>query len=218
MRHLRSSPCGGNEYLAMATIISIANGGFALNGTPTYAGRSWKGHRIEGLLFNSRMANAIADDENPATRGAWSYADGDWDAERSTREFIAALPVLSRARPAGGLPQHPGRQPAGLFLAPAVEDRRLHGRRHDQARLGRPPRQGHQGLRRRRHGGDPRPLLRQAEPDPEGRGRGEGRRHQHRRLAPAAQRHQRAARDRQRGRPAERVRPSHHHGRSAATS
>ena len=76
----------------MTTIVSIANGGFAINGTPTYAGRSWKGHRIEGLLFNSRMANAIADDENPATRGAWSYADGDWDAERSTREFIAALP------------------------------------------------------------------------------------------------------------------------------
>ena len=39
------------------------------------------------------MANAIADDENPATRGAWAYADGDWDAERSTREFIAALPA-----------------------------------------------------------------------------------------------------------------------------
>ena len=76
----------------MATVISIANGGFALNGSPTYAGRSWKGHRIEGRLFNSRMANAIADDENPATRGNWSYADGDWDAERSTREFIAALP------------------------------------------------------------------------------------------------------------------------------
>ena len=77
----------------MTTTISIANGGFAINGTPTYAGRSWKGHRIEGLLFNSRMANAIADDENPATRGAWSYADGEWDAERSTREFIAALPA-----------------------------------------------------------------------------------------------------------------------------
>ena len=78
----------------MATVVSIANGGFAINGTPTYAGRSWKGHRIEGLLFNSRMANAIADDENPSTRGAWSYADGDWDAERSTREFIAALPGI----------------------------------------------------------------------------------------------------------------------------
>jgi hypothetical protein len=76
----------------MTTIMSIANGGFAINGVPTYAGRRWKGHRIEGLLFNSRMANAIADDENPATRGAWAYADGEWDAERNTREFIAALP------------------------------------------------------------------------------------------------------------------------------
>src|SRR5260370_14168239 len=76
----------------MGTVVSILNGGFAINGTPTYAGRSWKGHRIEGRLFNSRMANAIADDENPSTRGAWAYADGDWDAERSTREFIAALP------------------------------------------------------------------------------------------------------------------------------
>jgi hypothetical protein len=76
----------------VATVVSIANGGFTINGTPTYPGRSWKGHRIEGRLFNSRMANAIADDENPSTRGAWSYADGPWDAERSTREFVAALP------------------------------------------------------------------------------------------------------------------------------
>ena len=73
--------------------VSIEGGAFRIGGTPTYAGRSWKGHRIEGLLFNSRMANAIADDENPATRGAWAYADGDWDAERSTNEFIAALPA-----------------------------------------------------------------------------------------------------------------------------
>src|SRR5258708_542880 len=77
----------------MATVVSIANGGFAINGTPTYPRRRWKGHRIEGLLFNSRLAHAIADDENPFTRGAWAYADGDWDAERSTREFIAALPA-----------------------------------------------------------------------------------------------------------------------------
>jgi len=33
---------------AMTTAISIKNGGFAVNGVPTYAGRSWKGHRIEG--------------------------------------------------------------------------------------------------------------------------------------------------------------------------
>jgi len=73
--------------------VTIEGGAFRINGTPTYAGRSWKGHRIEGRLFNSRMANAIADDENPATRGAWAYSDGEWDAERSTREFIAALPA-----------------------------------------------------------------------------------------------------------------------------
>ena len=30
---------GGDEYLDMTTTISIANGGFAINGTPTYAGR-----------------------------------------------------------------------------------------------------------------------------------------------------------------------------------
>ena len=76
----------------MAAKVTIDKGGFRIDGKPTYAGRSWKGHRIEGLLMNSRMANAIADDENPSTRGAWSYADGAWDAERSTREFVAALP------------------------------------------------------------------------------------------------------------------------------
>ena len=74
-------------------VVSIAGRGFCIDGTPTYPGRSWRGHRIEGRLFNSRMANAIADDENPATRGTWAYADGPWDAERNTREFIAALPA-----------------------------------------------------------------------------------------------------------------------------
>jgi len=75
------------------TVISIAGDRFLIDGVPTYAGRAWRGHRIEGLLFNSRMANAIVDDENPETRGAWAYADGPWDAARSTREFVAALPA-----------------------------------------------------------------------------------------------------------------------------
>ena len=75
------------------TIVTIADDRFLIDGTSTYPGRSWRGHRIDGRLFNSRMANAIADDENPSTRGAWDYADGPWDAERSTREFIAALPA-----------------------------------------------------------------------------------------------------------------------------
>lgn len=77
----------------MGPVVTIAERAFCIDGRPTYAGRSWRGQRIEGLLFNSRMANAIADDDNPATRGAWAYADGDWDAARNTREFIAALPA-----------------------------------------------------------------------------------------------------------------------------
>ena len=74
------------------TVVAIDGDRFLIDGVPTYAGRSWRGNRVEGLLFNSRMANAIAEDDNPETRGAWSYADGPWNAERSTREFIAALP------------------------------------------------------------------------------------------------------------------------------
>ncbi len=77
---------------ATSTVVSIADGRFRIGEALTYAGRHWRGQRIEGLLFNSRMANAISDDENPTTCGAWSYADGPWSAERNTRELIAALP------------------------------------------------------------------------------------------------------------------------------
>jgi len=76
--------------------VSIDGDQILVNGTPTHAGRAWKGCSIEGLLFNSRMANAIADDDNPATRGTWSYADGPWDAARNTREFCDALPEYAR--------------------------------------------------------------------------------------------------------------------------
>ena len=121
--------------------------------------------------------------------------------------------LLPRARPAGGLPQPAGRQPAGLFLEPAVEDRRLRARRHAEARLGRAARGGHQGLRSTRHGRDPGPLLRQAERHLEGRERRQGGRQQHRRLADRQGGDQRADRDRQRGRPRKRVGPSHHRRR-----
>jgi hypothetical protein len=74
------------------TVISIQGDRFLIDGSLTYAGRSWRGKPVEGLLFNSRMANAIINDENPATRGVWSYLDGEFTPERNTREFIAALP------------------------------------------------------------------------------------------------------------------------------
>ena len=37
------------------TTVSIVGEDFHINGQPTYAGRSWHGHRIEGLLLNSRV-------------------------------------------------------------------------------------------------------------------------------------------------------------------
>ena len=48
---------------------------------------------MEGQLFTSRMVNCIINDQNPETRGMWAYADGPWDPERNTNEFIAMLPV-----------------------------------------------------------------------------------------------------------------------------
>jgi hypothetical protein len=64
-----------------------------LNGRPTYEGRVWREHSLEGLLFNSRMVQGIFDDLNPETISLWAYPDtGKWDAERNTREFLAAMP------------------------------------------------------------------------------------------------------------------------------
>ena len=64
-----------------------------INGRPTYEGRYWEGNKIEGLLFNSRMVQGIFDDLNPETRPQFHYPDTDeWDPERNTDEFIAAMP------------------------------------------------------------------------------------------------------------------------------
>lgn len=73
--------------------VSIDGDSWLIDGEPTYKGREFRGWKIEGLLLNSRMTNALFDDENPATRSLWSYPDtGEWDADRNTDEFIAALP------------------------------------------------------------------------------------------------------------------------------
>ena len=75
------------------TDVSIVADAFHINGRPTYEGRTWNGHKIEGLLLNSRMVQGIFDDLNPETVENWAYADtGKWDAERNTREFIEAMP------------------------------------------------------------------------------------------------------------------------------
>ena len=41
--------------MARATRVSIEGDGFRINDRPTYEGRSYQGHKIEGLLPNSRM-------------------------------------------------------------------------------------------------------------------------------------------------------------------
>lgn len=75
------------------TRVEIDGERFLLNGKPTYAGREWRGKRIEGLLMNSRMVQATFDDENPLTQGLFAYPDtGAWDADRNVDEFVAMVP------------------------------------------------------------------------------------------------------------------------------
>jgi hypothetical protein len=78
---------------APQTQVAIVGDAFHINDRPTYAGRIWQGHKIEGLLMNSRMVQATFDDLNPQTRDRWAYPDTQaWDADRNLREFLAAMP------------------------------------------------------------------------------------------------------------------------------
>src|SRR5919109_1532770 len=86
-----------NRQHSRATAVAIVRDEFHINDKPTYAGRTWRGNKIQGLLLNSRMVQGIFDDRNPETAGKWAYPDTDkWDAERNTREFIAAMPEWRR--------------------------------------------------------------------------------------------------------------------------
>ena len=82
----------------MKTTLSIKGDAFFINGKPTYAGRNWKGHKIEGLLLNSRVVQATFDDLNPETRSRWASPDGTpYDAQKNTDKFIAMLPEWRKA-------------------------------------------------------------------------------------------------------------------------
>ncbi|MBC7237531.1 MAG: hypothetical protein H5T69_16940, partial [Chloroflexi bacterium] len=76
------------------TRVSIRETEFLIDEVPTYPGRTFEGHKIQGLLFNVRAVQATFDDANPKTRTYWAYPDtGVWDAQRNTDEFCAALPT-----------------------------------------------------------------------------------------------------------------------------
>jgi hypothetical protein len=100
------------------TEIGIDGSDFRINGAPTYAGRWHEGRRIEGLLLNSRMVQAIFDDANPRTRPNWAYPDtGTWDPDRNTRELCAMLPVY---RAHGLLAITVGLQGGGSIYRPEI--------------------------------------------------------------------------------------------------
>jgi len=88
---------GAANAITRRTTVTIDKQSFLINGEPTYKGRVFEGVKVEGLLLNARMVQGIFDDSNPETRGMWAYPDGTaFDAERNTREFVAAMPEWRR--------------------------------------------------------------------------------------------------------------------------
>src|SRR3989441_6301921 len=74
------------------TVVSIQGTHFQINGRLTSPGKP-----AEGQLLNTRMAQAIFDDDNPATVGDWAYPDThQWDPQRNTNEFLAMLPAYAQ--------------------------------------------------------------------------------------------------------------------------
>jgi len=74
------------------TTVAIQGTRFLINGELTSPGKP-----AEGMLLNTRMAQAIFDDENPATAGEWKYPDtGVWDPQRNTNELVAMLPTYAQ--------------------------------------------------------------------------------------------------------------------------
>lgn len=83
----------GSKASGPKTEVTIVGEEFYINGQPTLKGRTWKGHKIQGLLPNSRMVQGTFDDLNPETVAQWAYPDTKkWDANRNVEEFLAAMP------------------------------------------------------------------------------------------------------------------------------
>ena len=88
----RQPPCAAQTCTSPERLSPSSARTSTSTGQPTMKGRTWRGHRVEGLLPNSRMVQGLFDDLNPDTEPRWAYPDTKaWDAERNTREFIAAM-------------------------------------------------------------------------------------------------------------------------------
>ena len=74
------------------TVVGIQGTNFLINGRLTSPGMP-----AQGQLLNTRMAQAIFDDDNPATQANWAYPDTHaWDAPRNTNELVAMLPTYAQ--------------------------------------------------------------------------------------------------------------------------
>ncbi len=79
------------------TTVAVKGEDFFINDEITLKGRSLDGVSLEGLLPNARMVQGIFDDLNPETRHLWKYPDtGEWNPDRNTDDFIAAMPEWRR--------------------------------------------------------------------------------------------------------------------------
>jgi len=74
------------------TVVSANNNNqFMINGKTTN-----QGSPAAGLLLNSRMTQAIFDDENSATVAQWRYPDTNtWNATRNTLEFVSNVSTFA---------------------------------------------------------------------------------------------------------------------------
>lgn len=92
---LTSCPNSRKESTSVSrkTSVNISGEKILINQVPTMKGVTWNGINMEGLLPNARMVQGIFDDLNPETVSMWNYPDTvEWNADRNTSEFVAAMP------------------------------------------------------------------------------------------------------------------------------
>ena len=144
------------------TEVAIQGDAFRINGRPTYAGRRWRGHSIEGLLLNARMVQGIFDDLEPRTRSLLGLPRHRALGSRSGTPGSSSPPCPSWRR--HGLArlhdQPPGRQPPGLHQGtPALAQLGARRAGRAAARLHGPPGAHPRPRRRAGHGRHPGDLL-----------------------------------------------------------
>ena len=94
----------------MTAVVSIANGGFAINGVPTYVGRSWNGHRIEGnLCAKADVGIEVIYDANVIVGNSCTENSLNWDIAANN----VYGPIIDRRNPAS--PAVSGNSAAGAM-------------------------------------------------------------------------------------------------------